>query len=152
MESEKRFRETIKDLMKIMYDILVDVTNDGLCDVSLASVDLCIKVIGSYNTSTMIEEFINIKDKWHLVEERNEEFVTVHMVKCFKDGNMPMNTNMITFPFDVYNKIKDDEEWQNIETDDWPIIKEDLENIWNFIEALIGISKSYLKEKKGVQE
>ena len=144
---KEKLSKTLDEFLSFIVDLLKDLQENNLTNFSPDAVTIARTLLKQYDVLIVMEALQLIDDKWYMVDERNEEFLTVHIVSAFDRKSIPLDTSLLTFPFTVYNKIKGMNKYKDMDKDEWPLCDDDIELIWRYVKSMVTLTENYFLEE-----
>lgn len=151
---EQRFVVTLDEFLTFQEELFQELSTEGITDPSKGltsirpeAVSIAKALVLKYNPDKIITAFCWCHEDWHMIKDHNTSFIGTMQTK-FQDNGIPFDISILCIPFIAYDVIKSSKEWGDSPEEDLPVNKEDLEGIWSFIKSMVGITCSYIEQKR----
>lgn len=144
----EQFGEVLDDILKDVESIIKELHRDRICDISPNIVVLARGVISKYNKESVILAVAKIHPDWKKVIDKSSSFVTNDLNGILKAADVPLDASLLSIPLICFDKISASPEWKAIPYDEWPVIQEDLDDVWAKFHTLLKITCSWVKEER----
>lgn len=145
---KSRFMTNMDDLFAFLSDMIISFGNypdlKKVCPVELGAVQLTKIFMNAYDPDNLVESFISIHQKWHLVKEEDPSFILEEMDKMLRDNEIVIDSRVIRFPFIIYNNLCNSADWKRRNQNDWPITKEDIDCMWDYFRTFVIIACNHI--------
>lgn len=162
---EERFFSNLKDLMALVYELAVMCWESGFKDVSPKLVEFAESFLENYDSTKIINAFIKNSHKYWgapqtdsngnilcnkdgvyigkggQIKAKSDDFFIKNAYKIF--GGLPVGKDQIN-AIGIFFKAKD-------ENNNYVIVKEDRDAIWNYIHSLVKIAIKYVHRQRGMK-
>lgn len=144
---EQRFSQTLNELFDSLADIIGAMNETGLCVVNDAAVHITKILVAAYDPKTLLESFILHHEHWHHIEKRDPSYVMKDFDQMLLANEIEMDTSIIKEPFTVYERLQQQPGKFGTNPDKWPVNQQDIDTIWCFFDAMVGIACNYVNDR-----
>ena len=138
---EERFLRNILDLTDLVHELSTIFWEAGCNDINPTLVAIARGYLAGYNSEDLINTFVRYSHMyWDEIKDRSEDFFIDHANEIFM--HLPIKTDNIN-AFKILFTTVD-------ENDEYLIIQEDRDAIWDIFDSLVKICIKYVHRIRGV--
>ncbi len=130
-------RIRVEEMLKFYIDLLSDLNRDGIASVNLSKLNMAASAIRAFDPKKLFDSFSKTNEHWINIKSRDPETLEKVLRSAYDSGIIDVSLFMI--PFDCLEKVSKDPQYRGLEQDDWPITEQDIEVIWEYLEAIVKI-------------
>lgn len=134
---EERFVITVEEMLDVISSIIGEMFSDKLIPFNENAVDLISMFLKGQDPEILMWCLATTHKDWEMIKDKNEKYIMEIFPAALKARSLPIDIRVLTSPFTVFHQIQNSKEWKSKNEEQWPVVQEDLDSIWGFIQALV---------------
>ncbi len=148
----QRFKQTLNELFSLLTDLIYWIRDAGLTNLSPEAVQIVSLLVSAYGGDAMLESFILHHSHWDHIVHRNTEYIMKDFDEMLRDNGITADTTIIKTPFSVYASLVRNPGSFGENQDRWPISQAELDDIWSYFDAMVGIACNHVHKRLNSRE
>lgn len=138
-----RFRTNIVELLEFVCSAVQDLIDEKLTIMNANAISIASNIVRGWSAVELINSFVGCHEDWRRIYEKDLKFISETVPETYK--GIPFDVNIFIVPVKIYMDLRKAGNYKGAEDEeDWPINSDDIDTMWEFFHAMVGIACTYI--------